>query len=79
MLFIMWYVNTYKYNSGSKYAMLSMKVAMSTFLRNYSVHTHYTLDDIKLKLDLLLRSANGYPVTIQKRDRRPTYIRNKKL
>ncbi|XP_026817199.1 cytochrome P450 4C1-like [Rhopalosiphum maidis] len=64
---------------GSKYAMLSMKVAMSTFLRNYSVHTHYTLDDIKLKLDLLLRSANGYPVTIQKRDRRPTYIRNKKL
>ncbi|XP_022166735.1 cytochrome P450 4C1-like [Myzus persicae] len=64
---------------GSKYAMLSMKVAMSTFLRNYSVQTHYTFDDIKLKLDLLLRSASGYPVNIQQRDRRPTYIRNKKL
>ncbi|KAF0760023.1 cytochrome P450 4C1-like [Aphis craccivora] len=58
---------------GSKYAMLSMKVLVSTFLRNYSVHTDIKLSDIKLKLDLLMRSANGYPVTIQPRDRRPTY------
>lgn len=61
---------------GSKYAMLSMKVMMSTFLRNYSVHTSCTFNDIKLKLDLLLRSANGYPVTIQTRDRRPSYKLN---
>jgi len=59
--------------TGSKYAMLSMKVLVSTFLRNYSVHTDIKLSDIKLKLDLLMRSANGYPVTIQPRDRRPTY------
>ncbi|XP_050054619.1 cytochrome P450 4C1-like isoform X2 [Aphis gossypii] len=58
---------------GSKYAMLSMKVLLSTFLRNYSVHTNIKLNDIKLKTDLLMRSANGYPVTIQQRDRRPTY------
>ncbi|XP_027840519.2 cytochrome P450 4C1-like [Aphis gossypii] len=55
---------------GSKYAMLSMKVLVSTFLRNFSVHTDYTFDDIKLKLDLLLRSANGYPVTIRTRTRK---------
>ncbi|XP_060849504.1 cytochrome P450 4g1-like [Rhopalosiphum padi] len=56
---------------GSKYAMLSMKVLVSTFLRNFSVHTDYTFNDIKLKLDLLLRSVNGYPVTIRTRNRRP--------
>lgn len=56
--------------------MLSMKVLVSTFLRNYSVHTDVKLSDIKLKLDLLMRSANGYPVTIQTRDRRPTYKKN---
>ncbi|VVC43515.1 Cytochrome P450, E-class, group I,Cytochrome P450,Cytochrome P450, conserved site [Cinara cedri] len=61
---------------GSKYAMLSMKVLISTFLRNYSVHTVTKLNDIKLKLDLLMRSVHGYPVTIQPRDRRPTYKRN---
>ncbi|XP_029344467.1 cytochrome P450 4C1 isoform X2 [Acyrthosiphon pisum] len=62
---------------GSKYAMLSMKVMMSMFLRNYSVHTNCKFNDIKLKLDLLLRSANGYPVFIQSRDRRPSYKLNK--
>ncbi|XP_016664232.1 cytochrome P450 4g15 [Acyrthosiphon pisum] len=58
---------------GSKYAMLSMKVLVATFLRNYSVHTDCKFNDIKLKLDLLLRSSNGYPVTIRTRDRRPVY------
>ncbi|XP_050538613.1 cytochrome P450 4C1-like [Daktulosphaira vitifoliae] len=61
---------------GSKYAMLSMKVLISTFLRNYSVHTECKMSDIKLKLDLLMRSVHGYPVTIRPRDRRPTYKRN---
>jgi len=52
--------------------MLSMKVLVSTFLRNYIVHTDCKFNDIKLKLDLLLRSSNGYPVTIRTRDRRRT-------
>lgn len=56
--------------------MLSMKVLISTFLRNYSVHADIKLSDIKLKLDLLMRSVHGYPVTIRPRDRRPTYKRN---
>lgn len=55
--------------------MLSMKVLISMVLRNYSVHTDFKISDIKLKLDLLMRSVNGYPVTIQKRDRRPSWIR----
>ncbi|CAI6359143.1 unnamed protein product [Macrosiphum euphorbiae] len=58
---------------GSKYAMLSMKVTVSTFLRHFSVHTDIKLTDIKLKIDLLMRSVHGYPVTIRPRDKRPTY------
>lgn len=56
--------------------MLSMKVLVSTFLRNFSVHTDIKLNDIKLKLDLLMRSVNGYPVTIRPRIRIPTHKRN---
>jgi len=62
--------------TGYKHAIVSMKVLISTFLRNYSVHTDIKLSDIKLKLDLLIRSSNGYPVTIRQRDRRPTYKKN---
>jgi cytochrome P450 family 4 len=61
---------------GSKYAMLSMKVTVSTFLRHFSVHTDIKLTDIRLKIDLLMRSVNGYPVTILPRVKRPTYKRD---
>ncbi|XP_022175937.1 cytochrome P450 4C1-like [Myzus persicae] len=57
---------------GSKYAMLSMKVTVSTFLRHFSVHTDIKITDIKLKIDLLMRSVHGYPVTIRPRDIRST-------
>jgi len=63
------------FTTGSKYAMLSMKVTVSTFLRHFSVHTDIKLTDIKLKLGLMMRSVNGYPVTIRPRDRRPTYYK----
>ncbi|KAL4123114.1 hypothetical protein QTP88_015344 [Uroleucon formosanum] len=56
---------------GSKYAMFSMKVTVSTFLRHFSVHTDIKLADIKLKIDLLMRSVHGYPVTIRPRMRTP--------
>ncbi|RZF47741.1 hypothetical protein LSTR_LSTR006005 [Laodelphax striatellus] len=56
---------------GAKYAMLSMKTTVSTVLRNYSVHTTIKMEDIKLKVDLLMRSAIGYPVTLKPRVRKP--------
>lgn len=55
--------------------MLSMKVLLSMVLRNYKLNTEIKLGDIKLKIDLLMRSVNGYPVTIEIRDRRPTWMR----
>ncbi|XP_050525049.1 cytochrome P450 4C1-like isoform X2 [Daktulosphaira vitifoliae] len=58
---------------GMKYAMLSMKVTLSTFLRNYSVHTGCKMSDIKLKFEVLMKSVYGYPVTIRPRVRTPSY------
>lgn len=52
--------------------MMSMKVLVSMILRNYVLCTDYKLSDIKLKIDLLMRSVEGYPVRIRRRDRRPT-------
>lgn len=60
---------------GSKYAMLSMKVLISTLLRNYELRTDIKQEDIKLKVDLLMRSVNGYPVKLTTRDRRPSHVR----
>lgn len=54
--------------SGQKYAMYSIKTTLTTFLINYSVHTCVKLTDIKLKVDTLLRSVDGFPVTIRPRN-----------
>ncbi|XP_050545258.1 cytochrome P450 4C1-like isoform X1 [Daktulosphaira vitifoliae] len=58
---------------GEKYAMLLMKVLLSTFLRNYSVHTKCKMTDIKLKFELSLKNADGYQVTIRSRNTKSTY------
>lgn len=63
-------------NTGSKYAMLSMKTTISTLLRSFSVHTDIKMEDIKLKVDLLMRSAIGYPITLQPRVRKPIPIQS---
>lgn len=74
-----YHLNRNQFITGSKYAMLSMKILISTFLQNFSIHTDTKLSDIKLKLDLLIRSAHGYPVTIRRRDKIPTYKRNQRV
>ncbi|XP_050545269.1 cytochrome P450 4C1-like isoform X2 [Daktulosphaira vitifoliae] len=58
---------------GEKYAMLSTKVLLSTFLRNFSVHTKCKMSDIKLKIEFTMNSVHGYQVMIRLRDRKPTY------
>lgn len=56
--------------TGSKYAMLSMKVTLSMVLHKYKLSTDVVkLDDIKLQLDLMMRSVNGYKVKIYKRNK----------
>ncbi|XP_025410296.1 cytochrome P450 4C1-like [Sipha flava] len=61
---------------GMKYAMISMKLMVSEILRNFSVHTTVKLQDVKIKMnDAFTRKVGGYPITVQPRDRRPSYVR----
>ncbi|KAL1138633.1 hypothetical protein AAG570_008696 [Ranatra chinensis] len=52
---------------GSKYAMLSMKTTLSSFLRRYRVYSTCKIEDIRLELGLLMMSVDGYPVQIKER------------
>ncbi|XP_054262081.1 cytochrome P450 4C1-like [Macrosteles quadrilineatus] len=52
---------------GSKYAMLSMKTTISAILRSYKLFTDIKMEDIKLKIDLLMRSVNGFPIRLERR------------
>ncbi|VVC43354.1 Cytochrome P450, E-class, group I,Cytochrome P450,Cytochrome P450, conserved site [Cinara cedri] len=52
---------------GAKFAMISMKLMVITILRRYSLHTNCTMSEIKMKIDLLAKKANGYPITVRPR------------
>lgn len=49
--------------------MLSMKVTLSMILLNYRLSTDMKLQDIKLKIDLLMRSVGGYKIKLHPRDK----------
>lgn len=49
--------------------MFAMKAVIAAVLRNFSVHTDIKLNDIKIQSSFVLRSLNGYPVTIQQRNK----------
>lgn len=52
---------------GRKYAMLKLKVLLSTILRNYIVHSDRTEDDFKLQADIILKMENGFNIRLEKR------------
>ncbi|KAK7604566.1 hypothetical protein V9T40_005752 [Parthenolecanium corni] len=52
---------------GSKYAMFSMKVTVSMILQKYILRTEVKLEDIRLSLDLLMRSVHGYKIKLYSR------------
>nr|ALD15915.1 cytochrome P450 [Dendroctonus armandi] len=53
---------------GLKYAMMSMKAILATVLRKYRVVTSYqTIDDLEVKMNLLLRPQHGYKVAVELR------------
>lgn len=53
--------------TGSKYAMFSMKVTVSMILQKYILRTEVKLEDIRLSLDLLMRSVHGYKIKLYSR------------
>lgn len=52
---------------GHKYAMISMKIQLCFLLTNFKFETDVRMDDIRMKLNVMNRFANGYPLRILRR------------
>lgn len=54
---------------GRKYAMLKLKVLLSTILRNYRIKSQLTQDDFVLQADIILKRTDGFRIEIEPRQR----------
>nr|ACZ97413.1 cytochrome P450 CYP4G47 [Zygaena filipendulae] len=52
---------------GRKYAMLKLKIILSTILRNFRVHSDLKEEDFKLQADIILKRAEGFRVSLTPR------------
>ncbi|XP_015114495.1 cytochrome P450 4g15 [Diachasma alloeum] len=59
---------------GRKYAMLKLKVLLSTILRNYKILSDLTEADFRLQLDIILKRADGFPIWIEPRTKTTTVM-----
>lgn len=56
---------------GRKYAMLKLKIILSTILRNFRVISDLKEDEFKLQADIILKREEGFQVRLQPRQRTP--------
>ncbi|XP_076762871.1 cytochrome P450 4g15-like [Xylocopa sonorina] len=54
---------------GRKYAMLKLKVLLSTVLRNYRILSDLTEKDFWLKVDIILKRVDGFRIKIEPRNK----------
>lgn len=52
---------------GRKYAILKLKILLSTIIRNYKVYSSSTEKDFKLQGDIILKRADGFPIRLEPR------------
>nr|AXJ21601.1 CYP4G200 [Mythimna separata] len=52
---------------GRKYAMLKLKIILSTILRNFRIHSDLKESDFKLQADIILKRAEGFKVRLEPR------------
>ncbi|CAG9859773.1 unnamed protein product [Phyllotreta striolata] len=52
---------------GRKYAMLKLKILLSTILRNYRVKSNLGEEDFKLQADIILKRAEGFKIKLEPR------------
>ncbi|XP_023950683.2 cytochrome P450 4g15 [Bicyclus anynana] len=57
---------------GRKYAMLKLKILLSTILRNFRVYSDIKESDFKLQADIILKRAEGFQVRLAPRKRTTT-------
>ena len=52
---------------GRKYAMLKLKIVLSTILRNFRVRSDVKESDFRLQADIILKRADGFKVKLEPR------------
>lgn len=52
---------------GRKYAMLKLKVLLSTILRNYRVTSDVVDEDFILRADIILKRHDGFKIKLEPR------------
>ncbi|CAD1479979.1 unnamed protein product, partial [Heterotrigona itama] len=54
---------------GRKYAVLKLKVLLSTILRNYKILSDLTEEDFRLRVDIILKREDGFRIKIEPRNK----------
>lgn len=52
---------------GRKYALLKLKILLSTILRNFKVYSNVKEDDFRLQADIILKRADGFMIRLEPR------------
>lgn len=52
---------------GRKYAMLKLKILLSTIVRNFKVYSSCTEEDFKLQADIILKRTDGFRIRLEPR------------
>nr|UPO37784.1 cytochrome P450 4g15 [Liriomyza trifolii] len=61
---------------GRKYAMLKLKILLSTIMRNFRVYSDLTEKDFKLQADIILKREEGFQVRLIPRERKVNVTKN---
>ena len=55
--------------TGRKYAMLKLKILLSTILRKFRVHSNIAEKDYQLQADIILKRAEGFKIRLEPRNK----------
>jgi cytochrome P450 family 4 len=53
--------------AGRKYALLKLKIILSTILRNFKVYSDVPEEDYRLQADIILKRADGFMIRLEPR------------
>jgi cytochrome P450 family 4 len=53
--------------AGRKYALLKLKIILSTILRNFKIYSDIKEDDYRLQGDIILKRADGFMIRLEPR------------
>jgi cytochrome P450 family 4 len=62
-----WGLNSARNFTGRKYALLKLKILLSTILRNFRVYSDVKEDDYRLQGDIILKRADGFMIKLEPR------------